>query len=100
MDINKRLEYILNKYGWTKYKLSKESNLPESTLSNIFHRGTTPTLATLEVICKTLGITLAEFFSDNECVEMTPELKEFYEDWICLSPEKKAYLLQTMKYIK
>ena len=100
MDINKRLDTILKKYGWTRYRLSKESNLPESTLSNIFHRGTIPTISTLEVICKTMNITLAEFFSDDEQVIMTPQLKEFYEEWLTLTPEKRAHSLQTIKYMK
>lgn len=99
MDINKRLNELLSKYGWTKYRLAKESNLPESTLSNIFHRGTIPTIATLQVICETLNITLADFFSDDDKITATPELKEFYEEWICLSPDKKQHILQTMKYM-
>lgn len=100
MDINQRLEEILKKHGYTKYRLSKESNLPESTLSNIFHRGTIPTIATLEAICETLHITLAEFFSENTLVEMTPELQEFYDVWTCLTPEKRKHILQTMNYMK
>lgn len=100
MDINKRLDEILKKYGWTRYKLSKESKLPESTLTNIFHRGTVPTIATLEAICSTLNISLAEFFSEDERVELTPELKEFYEDWMYLTPEKRKHIIQTMKFMK
>ena len=100
MDINKRLDNILKKYGWTRYKLSKESNLPESTLTNIFHRGTVPTIATLESICKTLNITLADFFADDERIEMTPELKEFYDAWVYLTPEKREHILKIMNYMK
>ena len=100
MDINARLEQILKKHGWSKYRLSKEGKLPESTLSNIFHRGTVPTIATLESICETMNITLAEFFSDGEQVVMTPELKEFYDEWLRLSPDKRKHLIQTMKYMK
>lgn len=100
MDINKRLDDILKKYGWTRYRLSKESKLPESTLTNIFHRGTVPTIATLEAICSTMNITLAEFFSEDERVELTPELKEFYEDWMYLTPEKRKHIIQTMKFMK
>lgn len=100
MDINKRLETILKKHGWTKYKLSKESKLPESTLSNIFHRGTVPTISTLETICNTMNISLAEFFSDDDLVVMTPELKEFYEGWLCLSPEKRKHIIKTINYMK
>ncbi len=100
MDIIERLKINLEKYGWTKYRLSKESKIPESTLSNIFHRGTVPTIATLQAICETMNISLAEFFSDDEQVVMTPELKEFYEEWKLLTPEKRKHLLQTMKYMK
>lgn len=100
MDIIERLNFILEKYGWTKYKLSQESEIAESTLSNIFHRGTVPTIATLQAICDTMHITLAEFFADDELVVMTPELKEFYEEWMVLTPEKRKHLIQTMKYMK
>ena len=100
MDIIERLNLILEKYGWTKYKFSQESEIAESTLSNIFHRGTVPTIATLQAICDTMHITLAEFFADDELVVMTPELKEFYEEWMVLTPEKRKHLIQTMKYMK
>ena len=100
MDINARLEQILKKHGWSKYRLSKEGKLPESTLSNIFHRGTVPTIATLQSICETMNITLSEFFSDGEQVVMTPELKEFYDEWLRLSPEKRKHIIQTMKFMK
>jgi len=100
MDVLLRLQQLLDEKGWTKYKLSKASKLPESTLSNIFHRGTVPTISTLETICQTMNISLAEFFSDDDQVVMTPELKEFYENWLLLSPEKRKHLLQTMKYMK
>lgn len=100
MDINTRLEQILKKYGWTKYRLSKESKLPESTLSNIFHRGTIPTIATLQTICETMNITLSDFFSDEDKVVMTPDLKEFYDEWVLLTLEKRKHIIQTMKYMK
>lgn len=100
MDIVERLIEVLDKYGWTKYRLSKESKIPESTLSNIFHRGTVPTIATLQAICETMNISLAEFFSDDKQVVMTPELEEFYEEWTLLTPEKRKHLIQTMKYMK
>ena len=47
-----------------------------------------------------MNISLAEFFTDEDVVEMTPELKEFYDEWICLSPEKKSHILQTIKFMK
>lgn len=89
----------MKKQGWTRYRLAKESNLQEATLANIFHRGTVPTIATLEIICQTLNISLSQFFADNQMIEMTPELKEFYEVWMYLTPEKRANVLQNMKFM-
>lgn len=100
MDMRTRIDNVLKKYGWTRYRLSKEGGLPESTLSNIFNRDTTPTLATIELICKALNISLSQFFADNEMIELTPELKEFYEEWMYLTPEKRQNILQTMKFMK
>lgn len=52
--------------GWTEYKLAKESNLSQSTISNMFARNTLPTIPTLEAICKALKISLSEFFLDDK----------------------------------
>ena len=100
VDIHARLRKLLKEQGWTRYKLAKESGVPESTLTNIFYRGTIPTVATLDDICKTLNITLSQFFAENDMVEMTDELKEFYDAWIALSPEKRKNILETMKMMK
>ena len=54
----------------------------------------------LEDICKTLNITLSQFFAENDMVEMTDELKEFYDAWIALSPDKRKNILETMKMMK
>ncbi|MBQ6907275.1 MAG: helix-turn-helix transcriptional regulator [Clostridia bacterium] len=100
MDISNKLQNLLNKQGWTRYKLAKQSGVPESTLTNIFYRGTTPTISTLEEICKTLNITLSQFFAEDNLIEMTDELKEFYDVWICLSYDKRKNILETMKMMK
>lgn len=100
MDINARLHKLLNEQGWTRYRLAKESGVPESTLTNIFYRETTPTIATIEDICKTLHITLSQFFAEDDMVEMTDEIKEFYDAWIALSPDKRKNILETMKMMK
>lgn len=100
MNVIDRLNNILQRQGWTKYRLAKESNVPESTITNIFHRNTVPTIDTLEKICQTLNISLADFFADDERVEFTTDLKELYEHWLPLSPEKKSHIIQTMKFMK
>lgn len=89
MDVHKRLRQLLNERGWTEYRLSKKCGLSESTLANIFRRNTMPSITTLEAICHGFGITLSQFFAEDEMVELTPELKNLFDKWIALTPEQK-----------
>lgn len=66
MDVLKRLKDIMDQRGWTEYKLAKESDLSQSTISNMFARNTLPTIPTLEAICKALKISLSEFFLEDK----------------------------------
>ena len=97
MDILERLNALLKARGWTRYRLSKESGLTESTLANIFLRNAMPSLDTLEHICAGFGITLSQFFADGEMVELTPELKEVFDNWRTLTPEQKNAALTMMR---
>lgn len=89
MDVHKRLRQLLNERGWTEYRLSKKCGLSESTLANIFRRNTMPSITTLEAICNGFGITLSQFFAEDDMVELTPELKKLFDKWIALTPEQK-----------
>ena len=89
MDVHKRLQQLLNERGWTEYRLSKKCGLSESTLANIFRRNTMPSITTLEAICNGFGITLSQFFTEDDMVELTPELKNLFDKWKALTPEQK-----------
>ena len=66
MDALRKINRMRLERGWTVYRLSVESDVPQSTLINMFNRETQPSIATLEAICKGFGITLAEFFTETE----------------------------------
>ena len=89
MNTLERLKQLLNDRGWTEYRLSKECGLSQSTIGNIYRRNTTPSIDTLEVICKAFGITLSQFFAETDMVELTPELKALFDGWVSLTPEQK-----------
>jgi len=97
MDILKRLNKLLDQHGWTEYKLSKACGLSESTLANIFRRNSTPSIATLEIICRGFGISMAQFFAEGKMVELTPELKELFDHWVNLTVEQKAAVYAVIK---
>ncbi len=89
MDTNGRLRRLLKERGWTEYRLAKKCCLNQSTIANIYRRNTVPSIATLEVICKGFGITLAQFFADEEMVELTPDLRVIFDCWVNLTPSQK-----------
>ncbi len=100
MNVNTRIKQLMNERGWTSYRLAKESHLSDATIGNMFRRNTIPSIATLEAICSGFGITLSQFFAENEMVEVTPELKELFEDWVNLTLEQKKAVRQMMKAMK
>ena len=83
MDVTKKLAMLLEDRGWSEYRLAKESNLPHSTVLNIFQRNNLPSISTLEAMCNGLGITLAQFFTEDESLVMlTEEQKEILEKYL------------------
>ena len=97
MDINARLRQMHNDRGWTEYKLAKVCGLNQSTIANIYRRNSVPSISTLETICRGFGITLSQFFADGEMVELTPELKELFNNWVNLTPEQKIAANQMLR---
>ena len=93
MDTHERLRQLLDERGWTEYRLAKNCGLSESMIANIYRRNTVPSITTLETICKGFGITLSQFFAEGEMVELTPELKELFDNWVNLTPEQMQKLL-------
>lgn len=63
MDVVGRIRELNKRRNWSDYRLAKEAGIPQSTLSNLLHRGNIPSLYTLERICQAFGISLSEFFA-------------------------------------
>ena len=100
MSTSEKIKKLLAERGWTPYRLSKEAGLPDATIGNIFRRNTMPTIPTLEAICRAFGITMSQFFTDGDMVEMTPELKELFEDWVNLTAAQKQAVRAMLKAMK
>lgn len=92
INTQERIKRIMKVRGWSEYRLAKESGVPQSTISNIFNRNYQPSIASLEIICKAFGITLAQFFADGNFVELTDEQNEFFQRWAALKPEQKRLI--------
>lgn len=65
-EVLEKIERLRKERGWSIYKLAEEACLGQSTISNMFTRKTLPSLFTLNQICEAFGITLSEFFEEQE----------------------------------
>ncbi|MGN1316407.1 MAG: helix-turn-helix domain-containing protein [Acutalibacteraceae bacterium] len=91
MDVLKRINQLRLDRNWSVYRLSVESGLPQSTITNMFNRETLPSIVTLQALCDGFGITMAEFFTE-ETAKQDIDYNEFKKTFDRLSPTiKKLY---------
>ena len=89
----------MDEKGWSEYKLAKEADLSQSTISHLFKRNNAPTYPTVEAICRTFGITMVQFFADEgEAVVLTPDQWELMLLWGTLTKEQRQIVISTMKH--
>lgn len=100
-DVINRIQQLLDFNHWTLYKLAKESDLPYSSLNNLFHRKNCPTIATLERICIGFNISLPEFFNFTENPlrnhVITPEQQDILNSYNSLSAKDKELLVAYLR---
>ena len=93
MDILGRIVALRKEKGWTEYRLSVESGIPQSTISSWFRKSAQPSIASLEAICHAAGITLSAFFADGEAHALTPEQERLLSAFSHLEINRQAALL-------
>ena len=90
MDIVRKIDEMRIKRGWTFYKLSQESGLTQQTFTKWMAGKTIPSISALNAVCKAFGITLSNFFAENDMIEVTPETKFIFDNWCHLTTEEKS----------
>lgn len=103
MDAKARIKQLMEMKNISEYRLAKLSGLSQSTISNIFIRNTAPTIPTIEAICNGLGITMSQFFADDNDespVYLTSEQHKFFNEWLSLSSEQKSIIEKIVKSYK
>ena len=96
MDILKKINMLRFEWNWSIYRLSIESGLSQSTLTNMFNRETLPSITSLECICSAYNITLSEFFKEDESLptEKEQELLAMYRSSSKETQNSIYYLLR------
>ncbi|MBQ9145684.1 MAG: helix-turn-helix transcriptional regulator [Clostridia bacterium] len=97
MNVIERINQLRNERGWSVNNLAMEAGITQSTLNSFLSRQTPPKIDTLQLICNAFKISLAQFFIEDEQVELvSAEEKELLANFRKLSPEKKKAILELM----
>ena len=101
MNAQKRIKKLMEERGWSNYRLAREANLSHSTVTNMFNRNNSPTLPTLEAVCQAFGITLAQFFSEDDALPPpTAEQSALLARWSALTPSHRRLLTELMDALR
>ncbi|TDO90061.1 helix-turn-helix protein [Halanaerobium saccharolyticum] len=91
MNIGKRLKKYRNQRGLSQKRLSNHTGISQSFISSIESNKQSPTITTLERICRALGITIAEFFSEADNA-VPDSLRPLLNNARQLSPTQREHL--------
>lgn len=94
-----RIRQLMAERGWTIYRLAQESGLSQTTISNIFKRNNQPSLPTVNAICDACGITLAQFFTENDTANSPNAKSELDNSVAALKEDQREALAAFIKTI-
>ncbi|MDO5476291.1 MAG: helix-turn-helix domain-containing protein [Eubacteriales bacterium] len=101
-DVLGKIERERLNRNWTEYTLAKNAGIAQSTISTWYRKQLQPSIASIEKICGGFGITLSEFFVENDsgsALTMTDDQRELFEGWARLNPSQKRAIVSLIKSI-
>lgn len=101
MDILEKITTLREARGWSEYQLAEKSGLAQSTISSWYHKNMLPSIPSLQYICNAFGITLSQFFLEEEdhAVLLNEQQVRLIEYSAKLNPEQFVALLNFLKLL-
>ena len=104
-DYANRIKNIRVQYGLTAYKLAKELDVVQATISKIETGKGLPSLQLLEKFCDYFNITLSEFFVDtkketSKSSNLNVSTEELVDMYIKKYPDRSGLIEEHFKCIK
>lgn len=98
LDVLTRIKDLCRQRNYSYYELAKRSGIPYSTLNTLMLKGTQPSLPTLRRLCQGLGISLQQFFAeDDNAPSLTSAQKECLSLFSILTAEEQALAIAYLK---
>ncbi len=101
MDVLKKIKKLKEEKGWSNYRLSIESGITVSTITNMFSRETLPSITTLTALCEAFGISVAQFFAEDNYGEiLTCDENNLIQNYRRLSDKNKKATLSLLENLE
>ena len=94
MDILEKITKLRLEKNWTEYELAERAELTQSTISSWYRKNLIPSIPSLEHICDAFGMTLSQFFLEDERYsdKLTKEQIEILNRWNRLTKDQRKKL--------
>ena len=92
-----KITSLCEKRDISKYRLSQLSGISQSSLGRIMAQENLPSLITLEKICTALGVTLSQFFQEDNSENLTEKQKEVLGIWNNLSTNEQETVMSMLR---
>ena len=94
MDILEKITKMRLERGWSEYELAERAGLTQSTISSWYRKNLIPSIPSLQHICDAYGITLSQFFIEDECFseQLTKAQIEILDRWYRLTKDQQKKL--------
>ncbi|MCD8082343.1 MAG: helix-turn-helix transcriptional regulator [Clostridiales bacterium] len=94
MNIMKRVDSLCARHGISRYRLSQDTGISQSAFSKMDRSQATLSMETINRICNAFGISLAQFFTEEDTLpDLTKEQSMLLDAWLNLDAPKRAYAL-------
>ncbi len=100
MNILDRILTLRKERGWTEYEMAERAGMTQSTISSWYKKNMLPSIPSLEKICKAFGLTLSEFFLEQEkgaTLSLTDQQVRLLNYAARLTPDQYEALLAFMQ---
>lgn len=98
MDVGARIRELRKAKGLSTKELAEITSISQPVISRLETNNRSADVAYIEIICNALGITLANFFAEDQ-QELDPELRRLLETAKKLTPEQRDLVQRLLETI-
>lgn len=100
MELGEKLKYFRESKKMSIYRLAQEADISQGHLSDLENGRNQPTIDTLKRLLAPMGVTLAEFFNeDNEISILTEKEKEIVALFRTMPDDRAEVYIQLGKFL-